>query len=66
MQNLTLDTAHRIIQLLNKYSDSDVVQKILTECFDNNENLGLVRSFEPGHDQTPDTINPSRDDRFED
>jgi hypothetical protein len=51
MQNLTLDTAHRIIQLLNKYSDSDIVQEILTECFDNNsENVGLVRSFEPGQD----------------
>ena len=60
MQNLTLDTAHRIIQLLKKYSDSDIVQKILTECFDNNENVGLVRSFELGQDQTNNNLSSDR------
>ncbi|CAN5516953.1 hypothetical protein BH18THE1_BH18THE1_03400 [soil metagenome] len=34
MSNSAIADAHKVMQVLKKYSDSQIVQKILKECFE--------------------------------
>jgi hypothetical protein len=59
MSSITIETANKIVRLLGKYSESQIIQKILSEVFDNDndENVGSVPLLEP-EDRTTTSNTP--------
>jgi hypothetical protein len=53
LNETTLADVHHLMQVLKKYSDSQIVQKILKECFDNSSKIDTERS-----DSVPRAISP--------